>query len=155
MCSAIVVIAVPVCGELVGRALDNLCNDTTGYTGSGLNPIECRCPRLQDGWASASFIRVVGSTRLLVGVVEFRLLKLATSIFKPGAGPLQKRKKPIYRILPSENLKGEVVDKIPHSVAKLIVYGRLVCLYDLKILGVGSRNKEKTTFSNSSSVTLP
>ena len=77
------------------RALDiNLiCNDQTGYTGSGLNPIECRCPGLQDGWASASFIReVIGSTCLRVAVVEFRMLKLATSIFKPGAGPLQKRK---------------------------------------------------------------
>ena len=90
--SVVVVISVTVCGEFVVRALDNLCNDTTGYTGPGLNPIECRCPRLQDGWASASFIRAVGSTRLSVGVVEFRLLKLATSMFKPEAGPLQKRK---------------------------------------------------------------
>ena len=88
----IVVIFVPVCGEFVVRALEDLCNDTTGYTGSGLNPIKCRYPRLQDGWASVSFIREVGSTRLLVGVVEFRLLKLATSMFKPEAGPLQKRK---------------------------------------------------------------
>ena len=68
----VVNISVPVCGEFVVRALENLCNDTTGYTGSGLNPIEFRCPRLQDGWASASFIREVGSTRLWGGVIEFR-----------------------------------------------------------------------------------
>ena len=92
MRSVIVVMSVPVCGEFVVRALDNLCNDMTGYTGSGLNPIEYRCPILQDGWASANFIRKVGSTCLWSGVVEFRLLKLATSMFKPGAGPLQKRK---------------------------------------------------------------
>ena len=92
MCSAIVVISVPLCGEFVIRALDNLYNDMTGHTGSGLNLIECRCPGLQGGWASTSFIQEVGSTRRWVGVVEFRLLKLATCIFKPGVGPLQKRK---------------------------------------------------------------
>ena len=73
MYSVIVVISVPVCGEFVVRALENLRNDMTGHTGSGLNPTECRCPRLQDGWASVNLIRKVGSTRLWVGVVEFRL----------------------------------------------------------------------------------